>query len=1109
MGIITFIWLGCATDTPPEISTTHVQPDDFAEEMEVSVKLTPGLQLSLWAPGPLLHNAVSISLDDQGIAYVSETNRRKSSDIDIREHRDWMTEDLSLQSVEETKDFHKNKLDPARSDENRWMEDFNNDGSHDWRDLEVQTEVVRRIRDTDGDGRADVSNIFADGFNDLITGVAAGILAWDDDIFLTAAPDLWRLKDINADGIADQKQSLSYGYGIHIAFAGHDMSGLTMGPDGKLYWSIGDMGLNVTAANGKQWSYPHEGAIMRCNPDGSDFEVFARGLRNPQELAFDRYGNLISVDNDGDHADEHERFIHILQGSDTGWRIYWQYGKYRNPGESYKVWMDEGLHLPYFPGQAAYLLPPLALAPDGPAGLAYNPGAALGDEWQDHFFASYFTASSANSKIQAFRLELKGASYEVLGQQDVLVGIVPTGITFGPDGALYINDWKDSYDKKPEGRIWKLDIVPEYRTTLREETASLFREGIRSRTDEELQALLSHHDMRIRLKAQFELVQRGNSQVLQKVAEDQSAEISRLHGIWGLGQLMRQTKFDGESIISLLSDDNLYVRAQSAKVLGENQVLAARSSLQDLLKDSSDYVVMHAAEALGKVGDGSTQQALVETLEAKGISDSHLRHAVTYALSRIGNPEALGKLANHPSSDVRLGAVVALRHLRSPHLASYLLDKEALVATEAAMAIHDDHSVMESLAALSEQLTETTGHNEAFLRRAINANLRIGTSACANRLVIYAKSESAPLEMRLDALWALGYWPAPPLLDRVEGRYRELPRRDAGKAIAALSPHLDDLLASPNEIRAATLELIGRLSYSETEETVASFFKDQQQPVTVRLKALGAIIDLAGSQVNASIRLALGSDDQTIRELALEKIEHLGIPADQKVSLLEIALQEGSNPEKQKALRSLGIHKSAQATSVLNAWLDQLDAKSAPPELHLDILEAAQKNGDADLINRVDSYFSNSDGLMASYASSLYGGNASVGRRIFYRNPLVQCIRCHQVDARGGEVGPDLSHIAKELDREELLASMVEPNARIAPGYGNTLITLVDGSQMAGTIREGNDTIQIYQANGEVKVVLAKEVKSREDLPSAMVPVITMLSRSEIRDLVEFLTTLK
>ena len=72
----------------------------------------------------------------------------------------------------------------------------------------------------------------------------------------------------------------------------------------KIYWGIGDICFNGVDQDGKRWFYPNQGVIVRCNPDGSDFEVFAHGLRNTHEFVFDAYGNIISVDNDGDHPGE-------------------------------------------------------------------------------------------------------------------------------------------------------------------------------------------------------------------------------------------------------------------------------------------------------------------------------------------------------------------------------------------------------------------------------------------------------------------------------------------------------------------------------------------------------------------------------------------------------------------------------------------------------------------------------------------------------------------------------------------------------------------------------------------------------------------------------------
>ena len=85
------------------------------------------------------------------------------------------------------------------------------------------------------------------------------------------------------------------------------VSGVAQGPDGRIYWSVGDMGLSTVTGDGTRHHYPNQGAVLRSFPDGSGFEVFAAGLRNTHEFDFDARGNLISVDNDGDHPGEMER----------------------------------------------------------------------------------------------------------------------------------------------------------------------------------------------------------------------------------------------------------------------------------------------------------------------------------------------------------------------------------------------------------------------------------------------------------------------------------------------------------------------------------------------------------------------------------------------------------------------------------------------------------------------------------------------------------------------------------------------------------------------------------------------------------------------------------
>jgi len=1114
--IFLFLIASCTSEPLQENEVYKANADDFESELTtVSPSTDSSISLKLWAPGPLLANAVGISIDDQGNAYVSQTSRRKSSYLDIREHWDWMTEDLAMQSADDKARFYQKILSPKFSQENEWLEDFNEDGSHDFKDMIVQKETVRRIWDKDNDGKADHSQNFAEGFNDLLGGVAGGILAHNGKIYVTANPSLWEVSDENKDYKGDKIKSIVKGFGTHIGFAGHDMSGLTVGVDGKIYWSLGDHGLDVTGPDEKRWHYPNEGAIMRCNPDGSEFEVFAHGLRNTHEIAFDAFGNLFSVDNDGDHAGENERYVHILEGSDSGWRINWQYGKYVQPNEKYKVWMDEKLNLPHFPGQAAYILPPIALAYDGPAGLKFNPGTALNEKWENHFFASYFTGSSANSKIQAFTLIPKGSSFSLEKEVDLVGGIVPTGLAFAPDGSLFVNDWKDSYDKKTEGRIWVLDIKGK-KHPLREKTHQILTQGFKGKKVSQLMEWLSYPDQRIRLAAQFELVSRKKSDELLLLAGNEKASLfGRLHSIWGLGQLGRKDFYLMKKVLPLLKDPNPHLRAQTAKILGEAAFKPALEALKPLIFDKEPFVQSRAVEALGKIGTPRELPLLVKRIAKIGDRDPHLRHTLIYAMSRIHAEKEIEKLSLHPSKEVRIAAVVALRRLKSPGVSSFLMDKNDLVLAEAARAINDDLSIPAAIPTLAATLNNTTAKSEVYLRRAINANLRTGKQADALRLSTFILNEANSMEMRLDALWALGYWANPPVLDRVDNYYRPKTNQHhrLTDAQIAFEPLFNAFKNNENHaFRASIIKAAGRLKYYKGEEEIFTLLRKVSANQYVRQEALYALLAMNSKYLPQAITLSLTDKLSSLRRIGLANLSRVNLnPKKQAQMLANLIEGDTELPEKQKAMIALGSMTQPESEAFLSKYLKLAFGQSIDPGLHLDIYSAVENSPFSKLKNQLKSQqkkWANNDFM--AYQAALFGGNAEKGKEIFIRNEAAQCLRCHAVYGRGGVVGPPLEYVADRLSREDLLSSLINPNENIALGYGVIILTLTDGEELSGIlISENKTSLTLKIGNKAPREIPKSAIKEMEMLPSGMMSMKEALDKYQIRDLIAFLVTLK
>lgn len=1080
----------------------------------VPAQVAEGLTLSLWASDSLAPDPVAMSVDDQGNIYLTRTNRQKNSEFDIRGFRHWMTPSIALQSVADRKNFLHETFATEKSSENEWLKDLNRDSIHDWRDLAVQKEEVWKLQDQDGSGTADVATRILNDFHEETSDVAGALLVRKNDMFVGIAPDMWRITDEDGDGIMNDKTSISHGYGVHIGFGGHGMSGAVEGPDGRIYWGIGDIGANITTPDGTRHKYPNQGVIVRSNPDGSDFEVFAAGVRNTHEFVFDEYGNIITADNDGDHRGESERLVYIVEGSDAGWRSNWQYGKYTDPkNNGYNVWMDEKLYVPHWEGQAAYIIPPLMNFHNGPTGMAYNPGTALGKEWRNKFFLVEFVGNPSRSHIWSFDLKPKGASFELNKEQDILSGILPTGIRFAPDGALYIADWINGWDTKNYGRVWKLDVAPNKNNleAERKETERLMTLDYADQNIDQLIQFLSYPDMRIRQKAQFELAKRDSKgfNAFNRAIATGNNQLARVHGIWGIGQLARLKLDRAEPLLNLLKDSDAEITAQTAKTLGDVKYGGAAKDLIPLLGHNNARVRFFAAQALGRIKDKNAIQPLLTMLEANNDEDLYLRHAGVLALARIGEVAPIVALANNENRSLRLAAVLVLRRLQNEQLALFLQDEDEFIVTEAARAINDDWSVEPALPALASLLREEKYTSEPLLRRSINAALRVGGEDELDLLVNFAKRESISSILRSEALATIGTWASPSVLDRVDGRYRGEINRDAHMVRQKIEQFIPDFLKDKNpDILVAMAKAISTLKIEGYNDQLARIMK-QHASAEVRSAMLAALGDLNYTKIEDAMKIGMSDKDRGVRTVAVGLVTQLDLPKEKLPAIVGPIFKSGSIVEQQKMLAVLGKMPLEKSRDVLISLIKQGIDKKLSNGVILDLTEAVEATKSEELIDQLSSLKAHGDGLEA-YAETLNGGDRREGYQYFNTNSAGQCVRCHALGGTGGAVGPALDNIGNVLGREQLLEALINPSTRLSPGYGMVTVTLKDGQTVTGILEEETeDELILKTSDAEPMEIALSRIDKRHNMASGMPAMGTIMTKREIRDVIEFLAGLK
>jgi putative heme-binding domain-containing protein len=450
--------------------------------------------------------------------------------------------------------------------------------------------------------------------------------------------------------------------------------------------------------------------------------------------------------------------------------------------------------------------------------------------------------------------------------------------------------------------------------------------------------------------------------------------------------------------------------------------------------------------------------------------------------------------------------------MRDAGISAFLKDADEQVVTEAARAINDDLSIVGALPALGDLLNTTSFSNEALLRRAINANLRVGTDKAMQNLLDFARQTARPVEMRAESLAALSTWAKPSVLDRVDGRYRGKISRPEDVVKRKSQDVLLGLLNSREAgLRLAVVKAIGKLKIVEASAPLMTLLKRDADP-EVRSEALKALAVTSYPQIGDAIQIALEDKEKNVRVTALDLLPKMNIPEPLMVSLLADVIDTRTTEEKQTALLTLGTLPAEHTGKVLEKLLGQFENKKLPADIQLELAEAIDSTHLPDLKQRYKSISTkqSTDTLTSAYAGALYGGNARRGAGVFYSNQAAQCIRCHSYGDYGGNAGPRLNGVAARLTRDQLLEALINPSARMAPGYGMVTIELQNGKKLSGILQlEKTDQITLKIGSKPDTVINRSQIVKRTDAASSMPPMKSLLTKKEIRDVVSFLATMK
>ncbi|HJT75576.1 MAG TPA: PVC-type heme-binding CxxCH protein [Gemmataceae bacterium] len=357
----------------------QVPPDKALATFQVA----DGLQMSLWASEPLFCNPTCMDIDHKGRVWVCES-------VNYR---------CTLHGI------------PLRR---------------------PQGDRILILEDSKGTGHADKVTVFyqaPDVLAPLGIAVAKDPVGPGYKVFVCQSPNIWLFEDKDGDGHADgPPRKLLTGFrGIDHD---HGVHGIFIGPDMKLYFSVGDQGVqDLQSADGKgrKWTSNEvdctAGTVWRCDLDGTNLELIAHNFRNEYEPCCDSFGTIFVSDNDDD-GNQQTRICYVMPGGNYGYHP-------RGPNQTH--WHEEQ------PGVVPKILRTYF---GSPTGMCVYEGTLL----PKRFWGQPLHTDAGPRQVRCYHLTPDGAGYDV-GREDIInstdTWFRPSDVCVAPDGSVYVADWYD------------------------------------------------------------------------------------------------------------------------------------------------------------------------------------------------------------------------------------------------------------------------------------------------------------------------------------------------------------------------------------------------------------------------------------------------------------------------------------------------------------------------------------------------------------------------------------------------------------------------------------------------------------------------------------------